>query len=143
MVYSKKLSWSLLLKKLVYVDNAATSRVRSEVFESMIPFLSDNFGNASSIYSIGRDAKRAVEKARKKMAECINALPEEIVFTSCGSESDNFAIKSSYECAGKKNKIITSKIEHHAVLNTVKSLKSVDACYLSPDKYGTISPTDL
>ena len=131
------------MKKLVYVDNAATSRIRSEVFESMLPFLKDDFGNASSIYSIGREARKAVERARVTIAECINASPDEIIFTSCGSESDNFAIKSSYECAGKKNKIITSKIEHHAVLNTVKSLKSIDARYLSPDKYGTISPKKL
>lgn len=131
------------MARLVYVDNAATSRVRAEVFESMVPFLSNNFGNASSIYSVGREARKAMERARKTIAECINASPDEVIFTSCGSESDNFAIKSSYECAGKKNKIITSKIEHHAVLNTVKSLKSVDARYLSPDKYGTISPKKL
>ena len=131
------------MTRLIYVDNASTTHVRPEVLESMVPFLSDNFGNASSIYSIGRDAKRAVEKARKKMAECINALPEEIVFTSCGSESDNFAIKSSYECSGRKSKIITSKIEHHAVLSTVRSLKSVNAYYLSPDQYGTILPETL
>ena len=131
------------MARLVYVDNAATSRVRPEVFESMIPFLNDRFGNASSIYSIGKDARKAIEESRKTIAECINACPEEIVFTSCGTESDNFAIKSSYECSGKKNKMITSKVEHHAVLNTVKSLKSVDACYLSPDKYGTIVPKVL
>ena len=133
----------MILRKIVYVDNAATSKVRAEVIESMIPFLSDSFGNPSSIYSIGREAKRALEKARKTISECINASEEEIIFTSCGSESDNFAIKSSYESRGEKNHIITSKIEHHAVLKTVKSLKNVDSSYISPDEFGVIKPETL
>ena len=132
-----------MLRRFVYADNAATSFMRREVFESMSPYLTDNFGNPSSIYSVGKEAHRAIESAREVIADCINASPDEIIFTSCGTESDNFAIKSSYECAGRKNKIITSKIEHHAVLNTVKSLKNVNSVYLTPDKYGVIHPEDL
>lgn len=131
------------MSRFVYADNAATSKVRKEVLEAMIPFLSNSFGNPSSIYSIGRDAKKEIEKARRTIAECINASPEEIVFTSCGSESDNFAIKSSREKYKNKNHIITSKIEHHAVLNPIKNLQNVEVSYLSPDRFGVINPEDL
>ncbi len=131
------------MSRFVYADNAATSKMRKEVLEAMIPFLSSSFGNPSSIYSIGRDAKKEIEKARKTIAECINASPEEIVFTSCGSESDNFAIRSSREKHKNKNHIITSKIEHHAVLNPIKNLQNVEVSYLSPDRFGVLNPDDL
>lgn len=131
------------MSKFVYADNAATSKMRSKVLESMIPFLSSSFGNPSSVYSVGREAKKAVEKARRAIAKCINASPEEIVFTSCGSESNNFAIKSSREKYRSKNHMITSKIEHHSVLEPAGSLYDVDVSYLATDEFGLIDPDDL
>ena len=131
------------MSKFVYADNAATSKMRSKVLESMIPFLSSSFGNPSSVYSVGREAKKIVEKARRAIANCINASPEEIVFTSCGSESNNFAIKSSREKYRSKNHMITSKIEHHSVLEPAGSLYDVDVSYLATDEFGLIDPDDL
>lgn len=130
------------MSRFVYADNAATSRIIPEVVESMTPYLEKNFGNPSSIYSIGKEAKEAVEKSRKIIAECINADPDEIFFTSSGTESDNWAIKSSYS-SGKH--IISSKIEHHAVLKSLSYLERQGAhiSYLSPDKFGIISPESL
>lgn len=130
------------MSRFVYADNAATSKVLPEVVESMIPYLEKNFGNPSSIYSIGKEAKEVVERSRKTIAECINADPDEIFFTSCGTESDNWAIKSSYY---PEKHIISSKIEHHAVLKPLHSLERQGAriSYLSPDKFGIISPDSL
>ena len=107
-----------------YFDNAATTKIKEEVLEEMLPYLKEEYGNASSLYTIGRSAKRAIEKARKQVAELINANPEEIYFTSCGSESDNTAIKGIAKAYSKKGKhIITSKIEHPAVLHTCQVLE--------------------
>lgn len=130
------------MSRFVYADNAATSKVLPEVVEAMVPYLEKNFGNPSSIYSIGREAKEAIEKSRKTIAECINADSDEIFFTSSGTESDNWAIKSSYH-PGKH--IISSKIEHHAVLKSLSYLERQGAhvSYLSPDKFGVISPESL
>jgi len=130
------------MSRFVYADNAATSKVLPEVVEEMIPYLEKNFGNPSSIYSVGKEAKEAVERSRKTIAECINADPDEIFFTSSGTESDNWAIKSSYR-SGKH--IISSKIEHHAVLKSLSYLERQGAqiSYLSPDKFGVISPESL
>ena len=132
------------MKRLIYVDNAATSRLSHEVFESMVPFLEQNFGNPSSLYSFSKIAKKAIEDSRKTIANCINARPEEIFFTSCGTESDNWALKSSVKI-GKKGHIITSEIEHHAILESTHFLErnGIDISYLKPDKFGIIHPENL
>lgn len=135
------------MNKIVYVDNAATTAVTSSVLESMLPFYKEIYGNPSSIYSMGRVAKKAVTEAREKIAKCIGAEPCEIFFTSGGSESDNWAIKGVARKLTKicKNHIITSKIEHHAVLHTVEALKKegFEVTYLDVDKDGFVSPNDL
>ena len=107
--------------KKIYLDNAATTSLKSEVLEEMMPILKENYGNPSSIYSIGRNARKEVEKSRQTVAEILGANPNEIFFTSCGTESDNWAIRGVAFAQLKKGKnhIITSKIEHHAVLHTV------------------------
>lgn len=113
------------MEKIRYFDHAATTYVKDEVLREMIPYFGLNFGNPSSIYSIGRQNKRIIDHAREQVARAIGARPKEIYFTSCGSESDNLAIKGF--CFANKEKgrhIITSKIEHHAVLNSCKSLES-------------------
>ena len=104
-------------KKFIYADNAATTAVSEEVLNAMLPHFTKAYGNASSIYKLGRDAQKDVEKAREKVAKAIGAEPGEIFFTSCGSESDNWAIKGVAENMAKKGKkhIITSVFEHHAV----------------------------
>ena len=109
------------MDKIRYFDNAATTCVRPEVLKEMIPYFEMEYGNPSSIYSIGRRAKKAIEDARDKVANAINAEPKEIFFTSCGSESDNLAIKGVAIANKNKGKhIITTKIEHPAVLETCK-----------------------
>ena len=132
------------MNKIIYVDNAATTAILPEVFEAMEPFLENHFGNASSIYSIGRFAKQELEKSRKIIANCINAEPDEIFFTSCGTESDNWALKSSVKFSGNEH-IITSQIEHHAILNSARFLENhgVEVTYLKPDKFGMILPETL
>lgn len=128
------------MNKIIYMDNASTTKIYPEVLDAMIPYLSENFGNPSNIYSIGQESHKAVENARKIISECINCSPDEIFFTSGGTESDNWAIKSSYE---SKSTIISSKIEHHAVLKSLKSIKDANVVLLSPDSYGTILPESL
>ena len=108
----------------VYLDNAATTKLDARVLEKMMPYLTNEYGNASSIYKLGRNNRRAVESSREKIAKYLNAEPDEIYFTSGGSESDNTAIKgiaNAYKTKG--NHIITSKIEHPAVLETCYSLE--------------------
>lgn len=127
--------------KIRYFDNAATTPVREEVLKEMIPYFCQNFGNASAAYSLGRESKRAIDKARFRVANAIGANMNEIYFTSCGSESDNLAIKGVvYANKSKGRHIITSKIEHHAVLNTCKTLEKqgVEVTYLNVDKNGTV-----
>ena len=110
--------------KVRYFDHAATTPVSSSVLQEMLPYFELQYGNASAMYSIGRQAKKAMEQARKRVATSIGAKNKEIYFTSCGSESDNLAIKGiAYANKEKGNHIITSKIEHHAVLNTCKTLE--------------------
>ena len=107
-----------------YFDNAATTKVKQEVFDAMFPYFCIEYGNPSSIYSIGRAARRAIEEARQKVARLINCKSNEIYFTSCGSESDNTALKGiAYKNKDKGNHIITSKIEHPAILNTCRNLE--------------------
>ena len=133
--------------KKIYLDNAATTSLKSEVLEEMMPILKENYGNPSSIYSIGRNARKEVEKSRQTVAEILGANPSEIFFTSGGTESDNWAIRgvAFAQFRKGKNHIITSKIEHHAVLHTVKELEKegFEATYLDVDKNGFVSPEDV
>ena len=128
--------------KVRYFDNSATTRVKEEVFNEMIPYLSIEYGNPSSIYSIGRSAKRAINESRRRVASLINCNPEEIYFTSCGSESDNTALKGiAYANQQKGKHIITSKIEHPAILNSCKNLenKGFSISYIDVDESGIIN----
>ncbi|MDR1364279.1 MAG: cysteine desulfurase NifS [Oscillospiraceae bacterium] len=128
-------------KIIIYADNSATTRMHNEVFDAMVPYLKENYGNASSIYSLGREAALTIKQARKDIAECINAEENEIFFTSGGSESDNWALKSGVLLTPNKNHIVTSAIEHHAVLHTVQSLvkKGFSASYVGVDNFGLVS----
>lgn len=132
--------------KIRYFDHAATTSVREEVLKEMIPYFSYEYGNASSIYSIGRNAKRVIEQARKRVAKAINCKQKEIYFTSCGSEADNLALKGIAYANTKKGKhIITSKIEHPAILESCKALEKqgFEITYLNVDKDGIISLQEL
>ena len=136
----------ICLNNIKYFDHAATTGVSKEVFKEMLPFFSTEYGNPSSIYGVGRRAKRAIEEAREKVAKAINAHPKEIYFTGCGSESDNIAIKGIARANRVKgNHIITSKIEHHAVLNSCKTLEQegFNVTYLNVDKNGKILLKEL
>lgn len=127
--------------KQYYFDNAATTRLDDEVLETMLPYLKDNYGNASSIYKLGRESRAAVESSREKVAKALNAKTEEIYFTSGGTESDNTAIKGiAYAYKNKGNHIITSKIEHPAVLEACKQLEKegFEVTYVGVDENGVI-----
>ncbi|MCF0125994.1 MAG: cysteine desulfurase NifS [Clostridia bacterium] len=129
-----------------YFDNAGTTKISKEVFDEMLPFMKEKFGNPSSIYGLGREAKKAVERARKRVAGLINCSPEEIYFTGSGSESDNTAIKGiMYAKNNRKKHIITSKIEHPAVLNTCKYLEKHGflVTYLNVDENGFVNLNEL
>lgn len=132
--------------KIRYFDHAATTPVREEVIKEMIPYFGMEYGNASVMYSLGRSAKRAINTARRQVANVINCEPSEVYFTSCGSESDNLAIKGfAYANRNKGNHIITSKIEHHAVLDSCKSLEKEGfrVTYLNVDEKGFIDVAQL
>lgn len=134
------------MEKIIYVDHSATTPVKKEVLEEMMPYFSSNFGNASSNYSIGRVSKAAIEKARTQVAKAINSSKEEIYFTSGGSESDNMIIKGIARANRKKgNHIITSKIEHMAVLNSCRCLEKegFEVTYLDVDSNGNIDLEEL
>lgn len=112
-------------KAMIYLDNAATTRMSAEVFDAMKPYFCEQYANPSAIYSFAGSAAKAVDEARKKTAVLIGARPEEIYFTAGGSESDNWAIRAAAEFGKTKGKhIITSAIEHHAVLHTCNILKN-------------------
>lgn len=134
-------------KRFVYADNAATTRVSDEVLNSMLPYFTERYGNASSIYKLGRDAQRDIEIAREKVAKALNASPNEIFFTSCGSESDNWAIRGVCEKLASKGKkhIITSVFEHHAILHTCQYMEKhgYDVTYLPISKDGFVNPEDV
>lgn len=134
-------------KRFVYADNAATTRVSDEVLEAMLPYFTEQYGNASSIYALGRNARKAVELSREKIASAIGALPSEIYFTSGGSESDNWAIRGVCEKLAPKGKkhIITSVFEHHAVLHTCQALekKGFEVTYIPVNEKGLINPDDI
>lgn len=131
----------------VYADNAATTNLSKEAIDSMMPYLTEYYGNPSSLYSLGVKSRRAVENARETVAKCINAQPQEIFFLSGGSEADNWAIKGAAHLGAKKGKkhIITSKFEHHAVLHTLDALKEegFEVTYLDVHKNGIIRPEEL
>jgi cysteine desulfurase len=132
--------------KIRYFDHAATTPVSENVLKAMLPYFTYEYGNASSLYTIGRQSKKAIEVARKKVANAIGAKQHEIYFTSCGSESDNLAIKGvAYSHKEKGNHIITSKIEHPAVLNTCETLQrqGFEVTYLDVDENGFISIEQL
>ena len=131
------------MSQLIYLDNAATTAVRPEVFEKMKPFFIENYSNPSAVYSFAGDTKEAVEKAREQIAAVLGAKAKEIYFTAGGSESDNWAIKGIAEALQEKGKhIITSKIEHHAVLHTCEYLEKhgYEVTYLDVDADGVVSP---
>ena len=132
--------------KIRYFDHAATTPVDNEVLKEMMPFFSQNFGNPSSIYSIGKSNKHEVQIARNRVATVLNVKPQEIYFTSCGSESDNLAIKGiAYGNRKKGNHIITTRIEHPAVLKTCEFLEKqgYHITYLSPNSNGIVSVKEL
>lgn len=134
------------MSKYIYMDNAATTPIKREVLEAMMPYFTDKYGNPSSIYSIGGQSRNAIERAREKVSKVFNAKPQEIFFTSCGSESDNWAIKGiAYANRKRGNHIITSKIEHHAVLHTCQYLEKQGfrVTYLDVDEYGFINLDQL
>ena len=132
--------------KRIYLDYAATTPTHPEVVKAMLPYFTDAFGNPSSIHSYGQESKGAIEEARVKVADLIGARDEEIVFTSGGTEADNFAIKGvAYANEPKGNHIITSSIEHHAVIETCKFLerRGFRVTYLPVDEYGLVDPNDV
>ena len=117
---------------MIYLDNAATTPLDPRVLEAMLPYLRDHFGNANSIHAMGRQATVAVEEAREKIAAILNAEPAEIIFTSGGTESDNSVIKGVLKATGKKH-VVTSRVEHHAVLHPIQHARSegIQASYLN------------
>lgn len=133
-------------KKIVYMDHAATTYAAPEVVEAMLPYFSEKFGNPSSVYGIGQENKAAVEDARAKVAAAINAEPNEIYFTAGGTESDNWVLKGVAFANIRKGKhIITTAVEHHAILHAAEWLQSqgFEVTYLPVDRYGMVSPADV
>ena len=134
------------MSKCIYMDNAATTQVYPEVFDAMKPYFTEFYGNPSSIYSFAGNSKKAVEDARKTIADFLGARTEEIYFTGGGSESDNWALKTTADAYANKGKhIITSKIEHHAILHTCEYLekKGFEVTYLDVDENGFVNPADV
>lgn len=131
---------------MIYVDNAATTKTAPEVVDAMLPYFSEYYGNASTIYSLGAESKKAMDHARQTIADSLGAKPEEIYFTAGGSESDNWALKATAEAYASKGKhIITTKIEHHAILHTCEYLekRGFEITYLNVDRDGLISLDEL
>ena len=130
----------------IYFDNAATTKPRKEVIDKMLPYITEKYGNPSSIYKMARENKEAVDEARQAVAQAINAKPNEIYFTAGGSESDNWALKGIADSYSNKGRhIITTAIEHHAILHTCEYLESkgFEVTYLPVDEYGIISVEEL
>lgn len=134
-------------KRFVYADNAATTQVTPRVLEAMTPWLMENYGNPSSIYSIGRTSRAAVEKARKQVAAALSAEPGEIYFTACGTEADNWALKGTMHALAAKGKkhLITTVFEHHAILHSCKALEKegFEITYLPVTAEGLVEPAAL
>lgn len=131
---------------MIYLDNAATTKTAPEVVDAMLPYFSEYYGNASTIYSLGAESKKAMDHARQTIADSLGAKPEEIYFTAGGSESDNWALKATAEAYASKGKhIITTKIEHHAILHTCEYLekRGFEITYLDVDRDGLISLDEL
>ena len=135
------------MNKLIYLDNAATTKTAPEVVDAMLPYFTEYYGNPSSVYDFAAESKAAVTKARHRIAEVLNAKTEEIYFTAGGSEADNWALKAAFEAyKGKGNHIITTKIEHHAILHTCEYLEKVRGAkitYLDVDENGIVRLEDL
>ena len=134
------------MKKLIYLDNAATTKTAPEVVEAMLPYFSEAYGNPSSIYSLAGESRKAVDQARETIARALGARPEEIYFTAGGTESDNWALKAAAEFYRKKgNHIITTKIEHHAVLHSCQWLEKqgFEVTYLNVDENGVVRLEEL
>ena len=131
---------------MIYLDNAATTKTAPEVVDAMLPYFSEYYGNASTIYSLGAESKKAMDHARQTIADSLGAKPEEIYFTAGGSESDNWALKATAEAYASKGKhIFTTKIEHHAILHTCEYLekRGFEITYLNVDRDGLISLDEL
>ncbi len=134
------------MNKVIYMDNAATTATRPEVLEAMLPYFGQTFGNPSSIHGVGREARKAVEAARKQVADAIGAEAREVYFSAGGSESDNWAIRLGCAAMSKKGKhIITSAIEHHAILHTCEAMEKEGyrVTYLPVDEFGLVSVADV
>ena len=136
-------------ERTIYLDHAATTAVDPRVVEAMLPYWTQHYGNASSIYGLGRDAQHAMDQARQKVARILNCAPKEIVFTSCGTESDNLALRGvAFERRNRarKNHIVTSPIEHHAIGHTVEQLEKhfgFEVTYVPVDQHGLVDPADV
>lgn len=132
---------------MIYLDNAATTKTAPEVVEAMLPYFSEYYGNPSSIYEIAGKSKEAITRAREQIASVIHAKPEEIYFTAGGTEADNWALKAAYEAyASKGNHIITTKVEHHAILHTCEYLekqRGARITYVDVDENGIVKLDDL
>lgn len=125
------------MKHFIYADNAATTKLDSDAFDAMTPFLTEEYGNASQLYSFARLPKKAIKAARETIASCINAEPDEIFFTSCGTESDNWALKGTMFVRDDLRALITSQVEHHAILHSAAAIEKMGY----PVKYLTVDET--
>jgi cysteine desulfurase len=135
-----------MTEERIYLDYAATTPLDPRVLEAMMPYMTEHFGNPNSIHSFGREARRAIDEAREKIAQLLNCQPSEIVFTSGGTESDNLALRGVAEAYRHKgNHIVTTVIEHHAVLRTCKALEDMGffVTYLPVDEHGLVSPEQV
>ncbi len=134
------------MDKRIYVDHSATTPLKREVLDAMLPFLTENFGNASTVYAEGREAKKAINTAREQVAKAIGAQEKEIFFTGSGTEADNWAIRGvAMANRAKGNHIITTAVEHHAVLHTCMALEKegFEVTYLPVDEFGMVSPESV
>jgi cysteine desulfurase len=135
-----------MTEERIYLDYAATTPLDPRVLEAMMPYMTEHFGNPNSIHSFGREARRAIDEAREKIAQLLNCQPSEIVFTSGGTESDNLALRGVAEAYRHKgNHIVTTAIEHHAILRTCKALEDMgfSVTYLPVDEHGLVSPEQV
>lgn len=133
-------------ERTIYFDHAATTALDARVLDAMLPYFTTEYGNASSIYTLGRHAMQAIDSAREQVADILGCRPTEVTFTGCGSESDNLALKGvAYAAQKKGNHLITSTIEHHAVLHTCQYLErfGFKTTYLPVDAYGRVDPDDV
>lgn len=131
-----------MMKKVIYADHAATTPLSPAAYEAMLPWLLDNYGNPSTLYSLAREPRKAIERARETIADVIGAFPDEIYFTSGGTEADNWALNGiAFSQPTKKSRIVTSNVEHHAILHTCSFLErmGIDVCYLPVDEVGLVS----